>query len=260
MAGTSRRKHELVSGPLKKIKRAQQHINDLNREVTEFLSRKPFQLRVSEKRDPHRRIIYIKAKEPIPEIITMILGDAVHNLRSAIDQLAWGIVGSKAKKPRQVGFPFVETAEALSSAIATRQMNVAPEKVIEEIHLLQPYPSGNKYLHAVKSLDETDKHRNILIVATGLEISAQRLQEMIEPHKLPVPMNVIISVVGDWSIDLTDTPPAATFDKEADFQPAFTIGFGQGEALESFPLIMALANMADATEAAVRRIAKAAFS
>jgi len=252
-------KHDLLRGPLAKIERAKKHINDTNAVVSEFLTESPFQLRVSEQRDPHRRLVYIKAKKPIPASLTMILGDAVHNLRSALDQLCWGIVGSKAKNPRSVGFPFVALKDALGGAINTRQMNVAPKNVIDEIHALKPYPSGDKYLHAVKSLDETDKHRNILVVGTGVEIAARQLQTLIEPHKLTVPMNTIIALVGDWSTNLADAPPATPFDKEADFQPTFTIGFGQGEALESFPLILALVKMAETTESAVRRLASAYF-
>jgi len=258
MTGNAKRKHELLSGPLMKIERAKQHINDANRQVTEFLRKKPFELRVSEHRDPQRRIVYVKANQPIPSVITLILGDTVHNLRSALDQLCWGMVGSQAQTPKSVGFPFVERKDALGSAIATRQMNIAPEKVIKEIHALEPYPSGNKYLHAVKSLAETDKHRNVLVVGTGVEVTIPQLEALIHPHKTELPQNLIIAVVGDFVVN--NLPPGAVvepFDKKADIQPTFTIGFGHGEALESYPLVFALTEMAKSTETAVRALARA---
>lgn len=126
MANSAKLKHQLLLGPLKKIERAKQHVNDLHRRVDEYVSSKPFQLRIRERSDPHDRLVYIEAQKPVPDDFALIVGDTVHNLRSGLDHLCWGMIGDKAAKPRQVGFPFVETAENLGSCIATRQMNIAP--------------------------------------------------------------------------------------------------------------------------------------
>jgi hypothetical protein len=260
MAGSASLKHELLSGPLKKIERAKKHVNDLNRQITEYLAAEPLRLRIRQRDNPPSRLIYIDAKPAIPNDFPLIVGDAVHNLRSAIDHICWGMVGDKAKNPRSVGFPFVELEERLSSAIATRQMNVAPKNVVDEIHALQPYPSGNKYFHAVKALDERDKHHVLLIVGYGVELRLAEFSSLVGPERLigfEIDETHRISSVGDFVMPLD--PPVEIFDREADFQPTFTIGFGDGEALVGLPLVSSLKAMTEATEDAVRRLAAAFF-
>ena len=243
-----------------KIERAKQHIDDLNRAVTEYLTQRPFELRIRQTCNPNRRTVYTEVKVTIPEGFSLVLGDAVHNLRSAIDQLCWGMVGNRAKNPRGVGFPFADREDALRDAIAKKQMDIAPKTVIDEFYKLQPYPDGNKFLHAVNSLDVTDKHRNILLVYQGVKLTGAQMRELIYPREPNFSDNSLLSTVGDWEVQLDGTEPIEVFDRKADYQPTFTIGFGQEEALESLPLDFALENMVTATDKAVRGLARAFFN
>ncbi len=138
-------------------------------------------------------------------------------------------------------------------------MNVAPEMVIKEIHLLKPYPAGNDFLHAVKSLDETDKHRNIILVGVTVELPAKQLQLLVAPNPVPAPPDTLIAFSGDFVMNLDACGPVEVFDKEANPQPAITVGLGQVEPLSGMPLIWALTNMTEATEDAIRRLARAFF-
>lgn len=257
----STQKAKLLRDPLLKIERAKQHINDLNGKVAEFLSHSPFQLRIRQSSNPPQRFIFFQNNRRIPDEFSLIVGDAVHNLRTALDQLCFGIVGSKAKSTNSVGFPFAKDAERLESTIATRQMNIAPKEVVNEIHALQPYPSGNKYLHAVHDFDNRDKHHAILTVGLGVEMPISFLQELVAPNSFEWngPTDAIVAAVGEFMIHLDIEGPVESFDKIADQQPLFTVGFGEGEALSGSPVIFALTEMAKATEGAVRRIAATYF-
>ena len=251
----------LLRGPLAKIERAKSHIGDLNGQISAYLSGGPFELRVRQSDNPPERLVYTETREPIPPTLSLILGDAVHNLRAALDHLCFAMVGSKAPNPKQVGFPFVEGPDSLASAIATRQMNVASKYVVDEIHALKPYPSGNKYLHAVKSVDERDKHHFIVTTGLGIEVSIAQLQQLVGPDRIECddPHHTFASTIGDFLVQLHLDAPVECFDKKADFQPQFTIGFGEGETLMSAPVIPALSEMAIHTEDAVHRLADAFF-
>lgn len=247
--------HEIALGPLLKVQRARQHINDLDWLVTDYLTKVPFQLRVRQSINPPQRLIYIQAKHSIPEHIALILGDAVHNLRTALDQLCFGMVGDKTARPEGVGFPFCKRGDGLGGAISTRQMHLAPAGVKDVIHELRPYPGGNKYLHAIKVLDERDKHHVILTVGLGVQMSGAQLGSLIGGENIPgLGPNEQIATVGDFIVALDPTLPITSFDNPTDFQPPFTVGFGQGEELVSEPVIPSLLSMTQETEHAITRM------
>ncbi|WP_016744351.1 hypothetical protein [Rhizorhabdus wittichii] len=254
-------KWELLRDPLAKINRAKKHITDLNGQITEYLADNPFELRIRQRSEPADRLIYVKAKPAIPNDFALIIGDAVHNLRTALDFICYSIASPKAPNRSKIGFPFVGRAENLAGAINTRQMNVAPKHVIDEIHALQPYPDGNKYLHAVKSMDERDKHHFIILVGYGIELTLEQLRVLVGPEQAAgVPAGVgKVSTLGDFIVILRGHGPVESFDRKADFQPPFFIGFGPTEALIGQQVIPALKAMVDAAEDAVYRIARAYF-
>ena len=68
--------------------------------------------------------------------------------------------------------------------------------------------------------------------------------------------DMMISTVGDFFVPL-QSGFVEVFDKEADFQPAFTIGFAQGEELSGLPVLPSLRSMVDATADAVLRLSYA---
>lgn len=256
----AKKKRELLNGPLLKVERAKHHVLDLDRQVTDYLTTKPFQLRIRQSENPPQRLVYVEAKEPIPAHFALIIGDAVHNLRSALDHLCFGMVGDKAKNPSGVGFPFAKGgSQSLAGAITTRQMHLAPKEVIDEIHNLQPYEGGKLYLNAVKVLDERDKHHFIVTVGTALQFTVAQLEDLVGDRIGHLPGHVEVSTVGDFVMPLDGSKPFEIFDKEANFQPPLTIGFAHGEALSGMPVIPSLNNMVKVTQDAIRELGAAFF-
>ena len=72
-----------------KMKRAKEHITALERELHAFLKSDPY--KVGSKRDPKTRklIYYVTAVESVPDRLLLIAGDAIQNLISALDHLAY---------------------------------------------------------------------------------------------------------------------------------------------------------------------------
>ena len=77
-----------------KIKRAKEHVADLERQLRAFLESGPY--KVGAKHDPQTRklIYYVTSAEPIPDCLPLVAGDAIQNLMSALDHLAYQIVCS----------------------------------------------------------------------------------------------------------------------------------------------------------------------
>src|SRR5918995_3001656 len=90
-----------LAGVRLKIERARKHIRDLETETSAYLnsSPHPYQLRAEDDPATGDEVYRVRVLFPIPESIPLIVGDAVHNLRSALDHLAWQLVESGGGEP-----------------------------------------------------------------------------------------------------------------------------------------------------------------
>jgi hypothetical protein len=155
-----------------KIDWAKRHISDLNVEIGKFVASNPYRIVL----EPHpnsadHQIGVIRGQGVIPETFALYLGDAVHNLRTALDLMACDLVRANGRNAKHVRFPFSRTADDLEKAIREGHINRASPQVLNEIRLLKPYASrGNDALYALHKLDLMDKHDLIIPVAQFLFI------------------------------------------------------------------------------------------
>ncbi|HEY9308181.1 MAG TPA: hypothetical protein VIP82_10310, partial [Microbacterium sp.] len=101
------------------------------------------------------------------------LGDALHNLRSAFDAVAWGMATFKdasPTNPRKVTFPICEEEKQWNEAVKTWVSEIHPE-FQERLRIMQPFTyaaGGLSVLSMLHGLDIQDKHRDILTVSADL--------------------------------------------------------------------------------------------
>jgi hypothetical protein len=102
--------------------------------------------------------------------IPAIVGDVVHNLRSALDHLAWQLVevGIASGETRSQGwekiqFPIAHSFDSYVS-MKGRAVEGARREAIEALDRLKPYKGGNDVLWLLRQLDNADKHSFILPV------------------------------------------------------------------------------------------------
>lgn len=151
-----------------KITRAKEHIADLRREIKAFIDTSPY--KVACKIDSDRRpVYYVQSVEPTPDSLPAIAGDAVQNLMSALDHLAYQLVcsdtGDKPPDPRRIYFPIQDDAtnyEAKKHA----KLQGATQATIDAIDALKPYKGGNDDLWILYRLNNIDKHRLLLTVGS----------------------------------------------------------------------------------------------
>jgi hypothetical protein len=93
-------------------------------------------------------------------------GDIVHNLRSALDHLAYQlvVVGSEKEPSRRVEFPIAKDF-ATYEAEKTKKVQGMRPIAIKAIDNVKPYKGGNEPLWRIHELDNIDKHRTLFSVA-----------------------------------------------------------------------------------------------
>ncbi|CDZ87484.1 hypothetical protein QM787_22245 [Rhodococcus ruber] len=103
------------------------------------------------------------------------LGDALHNLRSAFDAMAWGIAhfdNAQPARPKSVYFPICTEKKQWRKALNDWVGDIHPE-FQERLRIMQPFtdmPAGGvSMLSMLHDLDIQDKHRDILTVSTDMQ-------------------------------------------------------------------------------------------
>lgn len=110
-------------------------------------------------------VLRIDATPPLAEM-SLLLGDAVHNMRSALDALAWELChlgGERPARPNQIYFPAALTESKWREAVA--HLNSMPPTFIERIRSNQPYlanPPGRALLAVLAEMSNRDKHRGMI--------------------------------------------------------------------------------------------------
>lgn len=154
----------------RKIERATRHISELDIEIKSFRSRLPQPYIPEARRDPQTRTVVYYASADVPETpltISLIAGDAIQNIRSALDHLAYQLftIGSPGSiAGRHVYFPVSESAEKYRCEAPRKVKGMRPD-AIKAINALKPYKGGNDLLWNLHRLSNIDKHR--MLVTTG---------------------------------------------------------------------------------------------
>jgi hypothetical protein len=156
-------KSDLLHSPFLKLERARHHIDDLGRQIDAYMAQRPFRLIAQVRHNPGKFALRVKQDKPIPKTFSLIIGYAVHNLRSALDLTMYGMANKRAPKPDRIQFPFPksDTPKDFKSACESGQAAYAGTKVVETIRDdLRPHPqNGGAFLSKLHGLSNRDKHR-----------------------------------------------------------------------------------------------------
>ncbi len=209
-----------------KIERGKQHINDLQMQAQSFADANPHTFFVET--DPNTGInaLRIAPAQPLPEELLPVLGDALHNLRSALDH-AW--CKMVFKPTPYTKFPVYKTLQALEAAVNGGLKENSSEEVRDVVvDLLQPYLGGTgEMLYHLHELDIEDKHRLLIAhrqftLVRGITLRDDRGEEfeigdwlIVPPHTASHPIE------GHRRFEITGYGHASTH-----------VTFGEGMPLE----------------------------
>jgi hypothetical protein len=157
-----------------KIKQGRRHIEAVQRLLDEHNSTLRFTPDIPEQlssRIPPGSIVVTFgsiAFTGVPEEAITTIGDAIHNLRSALDVLAAEMARLNDPTAQKVAFPFPDTEANLKRHIKDRNFGRCGPKAIEILEQIQPYYGGNDLLRHLHQLDITDKHEILLPVGVAI--------------------------------------------------------------------------------------------
>ena len=151
--------NSLFTGSLTKLGRATKFIDELESLLNDYNNNEPFLAKLDYANNPPSVVIEWKG---IGYEAMAVLGDAVHNLRAALDLLASELARINGKSDRNVYFPFAATAADFPMAITKRNFDKAGPDAVALLQTFAPYRGGNELLRAVHDIDIEDKHTTLL--------------------------------------------------------------------------------------------------
>lgn len=159
---------EPLRGPRIKIRRANDQIDEIEREVSALFEGQAYALVIE--RDPKSgdRLAKIKLSRCIPDSLFLLIPEAIYHLRSTLDQLMVAIArGTGIENCSHIYFPFGETADQIERATQTLKgqkgkMVGIPPDVQKMVVDLRPFKGGNEPLWALSRLSNVDKHTGLV--------------------------------------------------------------------------------------------------
>ena len=231
-----------------KIDRANRHIHELIHIITRFLDTDFCRLVTEpEEGNTGRNRLKVVASADYPPHIPLIVGDAIHNLRSALDHVVVQITGIDADF---MGLPTGKKRydiESKSTSYKTIKQTAPPfaQFILDEI---QPYSGGKFKIWELGKLDIIDKHK--LIIPT---INISSLMNFEVEYERGIRFTNAMAEVGAGGVvNIAIAPGAIKIHNHG--KPAVNIRFGPGTPFENQAVLETIANLAELTSQAIQAL------
>jgi hypothetical protein len=165
-----------------KIERANRHIDDLDAACRSFQGSDSYGVSPKPAANGGERVYSVDFVRDVPTGIPLIAGDAIHNLRSALDYLAMQLIlagpsGGDRSLDSEVFFPITDSAQGLDKRLkklrGTGPGGIFGGGVEDAIRACEPYSGGKGGdLWVLHELNIRDKHRLLITAALGFRDGA----------------------------------------------------------------------------------------
>lgn len=150
-----------ADGARAKVARALELLFQFDDRLHEYLDADPITLERQIQPDGETVAIALRVSQPVPIELSLLLGEITHQMRSALDHLAYALVKAAGNVPtRRTAFPVLLTAPPSGLRI---DGGVGPA-ALAAVEDLQPYQrrDGSTHpLHVLTELWNIDKHRHL---------------------------------------------------------------------------------------------------
>ena len=258
---SARDRIELISV---KVDRAKEHLETISADVRTYLDSKPYAVVAKRAPDTRRMVYFVGSVRAAPLRIPAILGDTIHNLRSALDHLAYQLVwvGSGKKPSSHVYFPIADDRTKYIEQ-RRRQLKGATSDAIATLDGLMPYRGGNDSLWCLNKLNNIDKHRVLLTAGSAFQsinlgaYMFRRMQTSLSSSLMAdkfteEPALDLFYRVADRMFplkagdELFIDAPDAELDEKLEFR--FAVAFGERDIAYGEPIIETLASYVQLVE------------
>jgi hypothetical protein len=252
-----------LAGPKLKVERAKCHIANLEAEIHAFHAKNPYAVACEKDTDTGENVFRLTIKECLPVKLSAILGDIIHNLRTALDHLISDLIRANGMEPDgDSGFPITQRSKNLKPGRISKIKGVSP-KAERLILRLKPYKTGNPALWNLHMLDVLDKHAGIIPVAAA---TLQAVAQLPLPGLFRSPDGAItLGGLPGWEPVVTWTGIPGTFKPvyplennieiyrsaaglQEHVQLTVGVAFGKGQIPEGEPIVETIKQYADLIE------------
>jgi hypothetical protein len=175
-----------------KLERAKRHYAELETTLASFFAIKPY--KISTRRNSERKLVYYLSEvTDIPVEMSLITGDVIQNLRSALDHLAYDLWFKEANgqgRDDKIYFPIDKDQASYNRNKAGKTQGITTQS-LAIIDSLNPYPGGNDALWRIHALNNRDKHRLLVTVGSSfqsVDIGAHMMESMRKMPDMPANM------------------------------------------------------------------------
>lgn len=151
----------LLDGAFLRVERAVEHLSDLQARIDAFNAKEREATAIKVE---GQTVSVVGEQNPPPQMLGLIAGEVVHNLRVALDYLVYELAFLGEGAPREkTQFPIEDRPEGFSGWRKTRLEGVEDEHV-GIIERYQPY-KGCDWSRVLRDISNQDKHRTLHLIA-----------------------------------------------------------------------------------------------
>lgn len=175
-----------------KMIRAKEHFQLLKEEIRALIRNESFPT-VYEYDSANGHHIWKLANDP-PSLarLSLIAGDCIHNLRSALDNMVCKLIIQNGNIPNNRNeFPIFDSEHQFNNGNQSKLVGISDNEK-RTIRELKPYKNGNNPLWYLHRMDIIDKHRNLNLLVFAYK-------------ELSIPVTVVAGDKISLNINLADT-------------------------------------------------------
>lgn len=247
-------------GPRLKIKRAYEHIDDINRIIASAFSGDVYGFVVEVDAKTGDRILKIRFNGSIEPLYARV-PEAIYQLRSALDQFAVALASAnRVADTSRIYFPFASDKDKYFSKDTQGKVDGISATAIDLIHKTQPYKGGDNNLYGLSKLANIDKHNWLIPVGTIGSVGAIR--------NLKITGGSVGLIIGggnrlDEGIPISNLGASGSFSMESldhskpNFQITGSVAFGDVEVFKGQSIPATLLKLTKLVDGIVESIGKA---
>lgn len=145
-----------------KLQRGLQKFNVLRAEVDRALGPESVAVFCEADGTTGNRLLRAKLREPVPDSISLEVGEIIYQLRSTLDLLVTALARANGCDGKGQMFPFAKDAADFAGKQAQGKISQLPQKDRDTIAGLKPYGGGDDFLWAFGKLANQDKHIDLI--------------------------------------------------------------------------------------------------
>jgi hypothetical protein len=168
-----------LGGCLEKLSRAQEHLHTLDSELRTFFDSDPYGAIGEIEGKESWYVFRVKTRREPPPRIGVLLGEYVHQVRSAFDHFAWALARlhyGKGDPPSLVGFPLETSRTNFQKKAQHRLRGHIDPGWVAIIEAMQPYGANDHPLAILERFWNRDKHQLLIPVPVSETLHLGHMQ------------------------------------------------------------------------------------